>query len=57
MLRFSDGEEFDTNGELRLECRSDGWYVLGQGLFIPVSGKEEGQAIIREMAERKPKPE
>ena len=57
MLKFSDGEEFDTSGELRVECRSDGWYVLGQGLFIPVSGKEEGEAIIREMTERKAKAE
>ena len=57
MLKFSDGEEFDTSGELRVECRSDGWYVLGQGLFIPVSGKEEGQAIIRELTGRKAKPE
>lgn len=57
MLRFSDGMEFDTGGELRLECRSDGWYVLGQGFFIPVSGKEEGQAIIREMTVKKAKPE
>ena len=57
MLKFNDGEEFDTSGELRLECRKDGWYLLGKGLFIPVSGKEEGQAIIREMTERERKAE
>ena len=57
MLRFSDGEDFDTGGELRIEARRDGLYVLGGGLMIPVESREEGQAIIREMGERKPKTE
>ena len=57
MLRFSDGEEFDTGGELRIEARRDGLYVLGGGLMIPVESREEGQQLIRELTERKPKTE
>lgn len=57
MLRFSDGENFDTEGELRLECRSDGWYVLGGGMMIPVSSRAEGEEIIQEMTAKKLKPE
>ena len=35
-LRFNDGEEFDTSGELRKEHRADGWYVVGKGMLIPL---------------------
>ena len=55
MLRFSDGEEFETSGELRVECRSDGYYVVGQGMLIPVSDRKEGEEVIREMAGKKDK--
>lgn len=57
MLKFNDGEEFDTSGELRVEARRDGLYVLGGGLMIPVSSRAEGEEIIRELAAKKPKPE
>jgi hypothetical protein len=53
MLRFSDGMEFDTSGELRVECRSDGCYVVGEGMFIPVSDRKEGEEVIKEMAGKK----
>ena len=46
-LRFSDGVEFDTSGELRPEYRFDGWYVVGQGMLIPVSSEEEALEYIR----------
>ena len=55
MLRFSDGMEFDTTGELRVECRSDGWYVVGEGMLIPVSDRKEGEEVIKEMAGKKDK--
>lgn len=57
MLRFSDGEEFDTGGELRIEARRDGLYVLGGGMMIPVESREEGQQLIRELTAKKSKPE
>lgn len=57
MLRFSDGEDFDTDGELRIEARKDGLYVVGGGLMIPVDSRAEGEEVIKELAERKAKPE
>lgn len=49
-LRFSDGVELDTNGPLRVERRRDGFYVLGNGMSIPVESREEGASIIAEAA-------
>lgn len=53
MLRFSDGVTIDTSGELRLMNLSDGSYVVGQGMLIPVNTREEGQQIIEEMKKDK----
>ena len=57
MLKFSDGMEFDTTGKLRLECRSDGWYVVGQGMLMPVDNRQEGEEVIRELTDKKPRSE
>ena len=46
MLKFSDGEEFDLSGELRVELRSDGYYVLGQNMMMAVDTLEQGQKVI-----------
>ena len=46
MLKFSDGMEFDLSGPLRVELRSDGWYVLGQNMMMAVDTFEEGQEYI-----------
>lgn len=48
-LKFSDGEQFDTSGELRTEERHDGWYVIGKGHLIPVDSEKEGQEVIDDM--------
>ncbi len=48
ILRFSDGITIDTSGELRVLTLHDGDYVVGQGMLIPVSSKEEALRIIRE---------
>lgn len=45
-LKFSDGMEFDLSGQLRVELRSDGYYVLGQGMMMAVDTFEEGQKVI-----------
>jgi len=45
-LKFSDGEEFDLSGSLRVELRSDGYYVLGQGMMMAVDTFDEGQEYI-----------
>ena len=41
ILKFTDGEVFDTSGELRKEERYDGWYILGLGMLIPMDSEEE----------------
>ena len=46
MLKFSDGETFDTSGPLRKEKRYDGWYVIGQGMLIPVKDEAEADKFI-----------
>jgi hypothetical protein len=45
-LKFSDGEEFDLSGPLRVEERSDGWYVLGNNRMIAVDSQSEGLKLI-----------
>lgn len=50
MLRFSDGENFDTSGKLRITRRKDGLYVIGKGYLIPVDSREEGQQVIKELS-------
>jgi hypothetical protein len=46
ILKFSDNEEFDLSGPLRVIERSDGWYVLGNNRMIPVSSQSEGLKLI-----------
>lgn len=48
-LTFSDGMKFNTDGPMRLTRRSDGWYVVGGGMLIPVADPKEGREIISEM--------
>jgi hypothetical protein len=52
-LKFSDGEEFDTSGELRVETRKDGLYIVGEGFLISVDSREEADAKLRKMKARK----
>jgi hypothetical protein len=49
ILKFSDGIEIDTLGELRLLELYDGWYVVGEGRLIPVKDREEGEKKIQEI--------
>lgn len=53
MLEFNDGMKFDTDGELRVVRKSDGYYVVGRGMLIPVEDREEGQRTIDEMSGKK----
>jgi hypothetical protein len=49
ILRFSDGAQFDTSGSIRKELRSDGWYVMGGGLLIPVGSEKEADEVIKKI--------
>lgn len=48
-LRFNDGIEFDTSGKLRVTRRSDGYYVVGDGMLCAVADWKEGQALVYQM--------
>jgi len=48
-MRFSDGIKFNTSGPLRLTRRRDGWYVVGEGMLLPVDSPKEGREIIKQM--------
>lgn len=49
ILKFSDGETFDTSCELKKELREDGWYVIGNGWLIPVPNEHDAEKIINEL--------
>lgn len=49
MLKFSDGINIDTSGELRVLTLYDGMYVVGQGMLIPVKDSEEANKIIKDL--------
>jgi hypothetical protein len=46
LLKFSDGVTIDTSGPLRTLELSDGFYVVGQGMLIPVDSQEQALEII-----------
>ena len=46
-MKFSDGMEFDLSGPMRIEERSDGLYVVGNNMLIPVKTVEDGLSIIK----------
>ena len=54
-LTFTDGVHFDLSGELRIESRHDGLYVVGRDQLIPISSEEEGRRIIEESPSSKQK--
>jgi hypothetical protein len=53
MLRFNDGVNIDTDGELRIIYLKDGYYVVGEGYCIPVDNRAEGEETIADMKKRR----
>lgn len=49
MLRFSDGMTINTDGEYRSTRKSDGLYVVGHGVSIPVEDREEARVLIEDL--------
>ena len=49
MLRFDDGVNIDTSGDLRILRLCDGYYVVGEGMCIPVADRDEAREVIEEM--------
>jgi hypothetical protein len=52
VVEFTDGVKFNLDGPLRVERRRDGYYVVGNGMLIPVDDRAEGVEIIREMTKK-----
>lgn len=53
MLKFTDGEQFDLEGEMRVEKRYDGLYVVGGNMLIPVKDQYEGEQYIKSKLRKK----
>ena len=53
MLQFSDGISIDTRGHLRIIELSDGLYITGEGLLVPIDTIEEGKELIKKFEEKK----
>ena len=45
-LKFNDEYNIDASGELRPLKLSDGWYVVGQEMIIPVDSHKEAIQMI-----------
>lgn len=48
-LKFNDGWQVNTSGDLRVVSGPDGLYVVGKGMLIPVDSQIEGEEMIRKM--------
>jgi len=46
MLKFNDGVEIDTSGPLRKMQLEDGWYVVGEGILLPVDDENEANKCM-----------
>ena len=55
ILKFSDGEQFDLSGPLRIELRADGFYVLGENMMMAVNTLKEGIEYINNKKSKKSK--
>ena len=51
MLRFDDGINIDTSGELRAIKLSDGWYLIGQGLMLPAESEGKAHELLKELTQ------
>jgi hypothetical protein len=52
MLNFNDGVSIDTSGKLRPLHLTDGWYVVGNGMLVPVKDLVEAKALIAKMTKK-----
>ena len=50
ILKFNDGSEYNTAGELRTLCDSSGWYVIGGGFLIPCSDSTDANQTLKRMS-------
>jgi hypothetical protein len=43
VVEFSDGDVLDLDGTLRVEERPDGYYVVGEGIFMHFDRREDAE--------------
>ena len=48
-VEFDDGVNIDTSSDLRILRLRDGYYVVGEGMCIPVADRDEAREVIEEM--------
>ena len=48
-IKFTDGIEIQTDGEYRVMRKSDGLYVVGHGMCIPVNDVEEAEELLENL--------
>ena len=48
-MKFSDGMEFNTQQAPRIVRKSDGLYVCGAGMLIPVDSYEEANQVLADI--------
>ena len=53
ILRFSDGITIDRSGDLRAKKLKDGWYVVGEGMLIPVLDLKDAEETIKSLKQNK----
>jgi len=49
MIEFSDGMKFDTSGDYRVDLRSDGYYVVGNGVLASMNSEGECEKLIAKL--------
>lgn len=52
ILRFTDGETFDTSGPYRKEERYDGWYILGEGHLKPMRDEKACDQFLEQVKKK-----
>ena len=48
-IKFMDGMEIKIDGEYRVTRKSDGLYVVGHGMCIPVDDAEEAEELLENL--------
>ena len=48
-LNFTDGIKINTDGPYRATSQSDGLYVVGGGMCVPVDGTDEAEKLLEEL--------
>jgi hypothetical protein len=52
ILKFTEGVEIDTSGPLRKLHLEDGWYVVGEGLLLPVADEAGADEELQKLRKK-----